>query len=126
EAIQDSEWKYIRYYRNDNLSAMKKIEIAQQLGIKVNRMLYGFHDTDIAQYRHYIESPLEGEVAVYEELFHLKNDPKEVHNLAQNAQYQEELERLRAAWKSAIVAARGEGVPKVLRYTVDSQRENRK
>ena len=125
EAIQDKEWKYIRYYRNDNLSATKKIELAKQLGIKVGQMLYGVHDADIARYRHYIESPLEGEVAVYEELFHLKNDPKEVYNLAQNVKHKKQLERLRAAWKVALVEARGKGAPNVLRYTLDSQMEGK-
>jgi len=126
EAIQDKEWKYIRYYRNDNLSATKKIELAKQLGIKVNQMLYGMHDADIARYRHYVESSLEGESAVYEELFHLKNDPQEVHNLIQDDRYHQELKSLRAAWRVAIKAARGEGAPKVLRYTIDSQMESEK
>lgn len=120
EAIQDEEWKYIRYYRNDNRSATKKIELAQQLNIPVNKMLYGVHDNDIATYRHYVESPINGEAAVYEELFHLKVDPKEVTNLVASREHEQVLERLRAAWKEAILQARGNSNPKVLRYTVDS------
>ena len=124
EAIQDKEWKYIRYYENNTFPAIKKIKTAKALGIKVNKMLYGVHDSDIAIYRAYIEAALDGEKPVYEELYHLKTDPLEANNLVQEKQYQEELNRLKAAWWLALKAARGEGVPNVVRYTTDSKGEN--
>ena len=123
EAIQDKEWKYIRYYRNDNLPALQKIKTAKELGMNINTMLYAVHDSDIALYRSFIESPIHGETPVYEELYHLKVDPLESNNLIQQATYHEELTRLRSAWTEAIKNARGEGNPKVVRYTYDSKLE---
>ncbi|WP_297086523.1 sulfatase-like hydrolase/transferase [uncultured Draconibacterium sp.] len=119
ESVQNKEWKYIRYYKNENLKASVKIKAAQMLGMKVNDMLYAQHDPDIAQYRAFVEAPLNGENAVYEELYNLKNDPNEQINLAADEKYNLVLNELRAAWKKEIKYARGEGAPKVLRYTKD-------
>jgi arylsulfatase A-like enzyme len=123
ESVQDKEWKYIRYYKNNNLRASAKISIARQLGINQNDILYGVHDPDIALYRTFVEGPLSGEPAVYEELYNVKRDPGETTNLALDNQYSAVLDRLRAAWVEAIKAARGTGEPLVLRYTKDSQME---
>ncbi|WP_111708334.1 sulfatase-like hydrolase/transferase [Lutibacter citreus] len=120
EAVQDKEWKYIRYYKNNNFSATKEIETAKMLGIPVNKMLYAVHDPAIAVYRGYIDSPLEGEKPVYEELYNLKNDPAELHNLVGDSKNSEILENLKKVWKTEITNARGTGNPKVLRYTNDS------
>ena len=126
EAIQDKEWKYIRYYKNENFSALKKIGTAKMFGIPEVQMLYGVHDSDIAVYRDYIESPLNGEQPVYEELYDLKNDPLETKNLINNKSHQQEYERLKEAWQKAIKKAHGEGNPKVLRYTVESKLDYQK
>ncbi|MCF2947100.1 sulfatase-like hydrolase/transferase [Paraglaciecola aquimarina] len=123
EAIQDQKWKYIRYYKNNNMSATQKIAIAKEMGIPVNKILYGMHDNDIVVYRDYLDSSLKGEPAVYEELYDLKADPSELVNLAGNQSYQQKLGELRQAWHPIIKQARGEGIPKVVRYTVDSQVE---
>ena len=123
EAVQDQEWKYIRYYQNTNIPALTKIRVAKELGIDQNHMLYSTHDPDIALYRHYVESSLEGEAPVYEELYHLSVDPNETNNLSHEAQYAAVLEHMRSVWKTEITKARGEGAPRVLRYTVDSRAE---
>lgn len=123
EAIQDKNWKYIRYYKNENLSAQHKINVAKELNIPVNKMLYGFHDSDVAQYRHYMDAPLKGEPAVYEELYNLAEDPAETTNLVSSAKYNKKLKQLRKAWWPLLVKARGEGAPKVERYTIDLQLE---
>lgn len=120
EAVQNKEWKYIRYYKNTTFSASKRIATAKELGVPVNKMLYATHDPDIAFYRQLSDSSLEGEQPVYEELYNLKNDPSELINLASKEEHKEILENLRAVWKQEIVAARGTGKPKVLRYTNDS------
>lgn len=120
ESVQDKEWKYIRYYKNNNFSATKEIETAKMLGIPVNKMLYAVHDPAIAVYRDYIDAPLQGEQPVYEELYNLKNDPAELHNLAMNSKNIKILEDLRKVWKIEITNARGTENPKVLRYTNDS------
>ncbi|MDG1805649.1 sulfatase-like hydrolase/transferase [Flavicella sp.] len=120
EAVQNKEWKYIRYYKNTTFSASKKIATAKELGIPVNKMLYATHDPDIAYYRQLSDSSLEGEKPVYEELYNLKNDPAELVNLAKNKENKETLKELRKVWKEQITMARGTGKPQVLRYTNDS------
>ena len=77
ESVQNKEWKYIRYYKNENLKASAKIEVGKMLGISQKDMLYAQHDPDIAMYRTFVEGPIQGEMAVYEELYHLKSDPGE-------------------------------------------------
>lgn len=121
EAVQNKDWKYIRYYKNDNLSATKKIEVAKMLGMKVNDILYKVHDTDIVLYRSFSDASLNGEQPVYEELYNIKNDPTELKNLIDDMGSSEVLEELRAAWAIEIKNARGTGDPKVVRYTYDSQ-----
>lgn len=123
ESVQDMEWKYIRYYKNENASAIQQMETAKALGIPVKNMLYGVHDKQIAQYRSFVEGPLKGETVVYEELFNLQKDPQETTNLASDASRSELLEKMRAVWEKEITYARGNEAPKVLRYTVDSQSE---
>ncbi|MEM6344085.1 MAG: sulfatase [Bacteroidota bacterium] len=123
EAIQDQRWKYIRYYQNNNLPALQKIATAEALGINLNKMLYGVYDPDIALYRSFVEAPFNGEEIVYEELYDLQNDPSESDNLAADEAYREKLAELRTACQTAVKEARGKGVPKVLRYTRDSQYE---
>lgn len=119
EAVQDKEWKYIRYYKNDNFSATKEIKYAKEMGISQMDMLYKMHDPEIAIYRDYIESPLNGEQAVYEELYNLKKDPQELHNVISDKQNAAVLETLKKQWKVEIKNARGEGKAEVLRFTND-------
>jgi arylsulfatase A-like enzyme len=119
EAVQSKEWKYIRYYKNENLRASVKIETAKLLGMNVNDMLYAQHDPDIAQYRTFVEAPFNGEKAVYEELYNLKNDPDETTNLAADTKNKVILDELRVVWKEKVTYARGIEAPKVLRYTKD-------
>ncbi len=120
EAVQDKEWKYIRYYKNETFSAAKKLAVAKQFGIKENKLLYGVHDHDLAVYQDFVEAPLNGESPVYEELYHLASDPTELNNLAFEESKKEKLDQMRKVWKSEILNARGTGVPKVLRYTLES------
>ena len=123
ESVQNKEWKYIRYYKNENLKASVKIEASKMLGIPLNEILYAVHDPDIALYRSFVEGPLTGEPAVYEELFHLSSDPGETSNLAGSSKYEDLLNKMRDVWAEQIKKARGEGPPKVLRYTKDSMLE---
>ncbi len=126
EAVQNKEWKYIRYYANNNLSAKMMARTAASMGVDHISMLYGIHDTEIAVYRNYIESPLRGEQPIYEELFNLKNDQNETTNLAEDPDSYQKLNEMRIVWKQEITIARGDGKPQVVRYTKDSQNEKLK
>ncbi|MFY0598092.1 MAG: sulfatase-like hydrolase/transferase [Cyclobacteriaceae bacterium] len=123
ESVQNKEWKYIRYYKNENFSALKKIQTAKELGISPTAMLYKVHDPDIALYRSYIDAPLSKEQPEYEELYNLSSDPDEVTNLSDMAEMKEKLNEMRKVWSLKIVEARGVGKPGVLRYTSDSEYE---
>lgn len=122
EAVQDKRWKYIRYYENQRTPASLKLKVAKQMGIPVSKMLYGVHDNEIPVYRHHAESSLQGEEPIYEELYDLQSDPDELSNLIDDPHSAAELQRLRAAWKAELTKVRGEGPPKVLRYTVESEK----
>ena len=123
EAVQNMDWKYIRYYKNDNFPALKKMEVANELGLNVNKLLYGVGEDYIPRYRHYIESPLQGEEPAFEELYNLKEDPLEAKNLVDDAGLRDTLEVMRTIWKDQLKLARGAGSPSVLRYTAQSKLE---
>ncbi|PWJ58033.1 arylsulfatase A-like enzyme [Dyadobacter jejuensis] len=124
EAVQNKEWKYIRYYKNNNPSATQRIEVAKQLNININTMLYGVHDPDIAVYRSYVEAPFQGEKPVYEELYQLSKDPDELVNRAKDTQQAARMNELRKVCDEMVRYARGTEAPRVLRYTVDSVAEH--
>ncbi|WP_460545588.1 sulfatase-like hydrolase/transferase, partial [Echinicola sediminis] len=119
EAVQSKKWKYIRYYKNNTFSATRKIKTAKEFGLNVNAILYTVHDADLIQYRDFVESSLNGEIPVYEELFDLENDPNESNNLAADIAYKNVIKEMRAAWSDQINIAKGIGKTKVLRYTYE-------
>lgn len=124
ESVQNMEWKYIRYYKNENISVLEKIKISEELSINKANILYGVHDNDIVVYRNYIESPIKEERPVYEELYHLSDDPNEMINLAKESEFDSVLIGMRKVWKAQIKEARSNESPKVLRYTSDSKSAN--
>lgn len=123
EAVQDKEWKYIRYYKNENLSAQYLIDTAKKYNVNMTSMLYANHDPQIAIYQSFIEGPLNGEPAVYEELYNLKNDPDEQYNLANSLAHADKLNKMRDVWYKTIRRARGNEALNVVRYTMDSEAE---
>ena len=123
ESVQNKKWKYIRYYKNDNISARDVLVTAKKYDINITSMLYANHDPNIAVYQTYIDSPLKGEPSVYEELYNLITDPNEKYNLAEEPHLNEKLTEMRKVWKEEIIAARGKGKSKIVRYTVDSESE---
>ena len=123
ESVQDKEWKYIRYYKNENISSRDVMAIAKEHSINLTKMLYASHDSQIPVYQNYIESSVYGEQPVYEELYHLKTDPKEKKNLISNPIFKDKVEEMKVAWKEQILFARGEGKAQILRYTSDSKEE---
>ena len=123
EAVQDKEWKYIRYYKNENVSALDKITAAKQSGKPIDKSLYAVDDNDALIYRNYVEAPFLGEKPVYEELYNLKSDPDEMINYASNQKYLKSLIKMRKVCDKMVKVARGTGEPQVLRYTVESEIE---
>jgi len=121
ESVQDTEWKYIRYYKNDNLSAQYLIDTAKKFKVDMTSMLYANHDPQIAVYQSFVEGPLNGELPVYEELYHLKTDPDEQENLANDIVHLGKLNYMRNVWKGVITEARGSEAQQVVRYTKDSE-----
>ena len=117
ESVQTKEWKYIRYYKNENLSAVDNVKLAKEFNIPLRVMLYEVHEKQFAVYRSFVEGPLNGEEPVYEELYHLAEDANEVHNLIDAPGHQAILDELRAAWKVEVKNARGTGKPKVCVYS---------
>lgn len=124
EAVQNKEWKYIRYYKNENFPALEKIKTAKLFNIPQNKLLYKVSDLEMAIYRHYSDTSLEGEPAVYEELYHLTDDPTETTNLVKETKYANVLDNLRKIWLEELTKARGTGKPQVFRYTYESRLES--
>lgn len=121
EAVQDKEWKYIRYYSNDNVSSRKLMEMAKEMGLNEQVLLYGNNDYQMARYQHFVDAPINSEPTVYEELFHLKKDPHEAVNLARDKKHINQLQKMRKLWSEEIKKARGEGKQDVVRWTIESQ-----
>ncbi len=119
EAVQNKEWKYIRYYKNENPSANEKMRNIKAMGLP-NSAIYRNNMWDVLSYRYFVEARLvNGEEPVYEELYNLKNDPFEAINLIGNNQYAQLVEQLRKECDVQLKYARGEGRPRVDIVTPD-------
>ncbi len=112
ESVQDKEWKYIRYYKNNNISALDRARQIKAMGLPGNT-IYKTNMTDVVTYRIFAEARLNGEEPVYEELYNLKNDPKESTNLAGSNIHSELLIKMREECDKQLRFARGEGAPRV-------------
>ncbi|MFR9651476.1 MAG: sulfatase-like hydrolase/transferase [Rikenellaceae bacterium] len=112
ESVQDKEWKYIRYYKNETTSANEKMAAIKAMGLPANT-IYKTNLTDVVTYRIFVDARLNGEEPVYEELYNLKNDPIESTNLIGNPQYKEVLDKMRKECDVQLKYARGTGKPRV-------------
>ncbi len=79
EAVRTAEWKYIRYFRRNEDPTPR---------------LDGTHET-FDDYTECLFSTLNGEQPVYEELYHLKEDPSETINLAMSSEHTDTLAHFR-------------------------------
>jgi arylsulfatase A-like enzyme len=95
ECLRSEEWKYIRYFRR-----------TEDPG-QANQPFRGTLD----DYQKCLTSTLTGEPPVYEELFHLKEDPHEKHNLAPDPDFSAQLSRMKARLLELAREARGDDTP---------------
>ena len=95
ESVRSQDWKYIRYFKRTEDPAQS------------NRMFRGTMD----DYNTCLSSPLRGEQPVYEELFHLQEDPWEECNLAVDKTYRGQLERMRERILVLAREAKGDDGP---------------
>ena len=99
ESIRTRDWKYIRYF--------KRTEDPSQEGMPFRGTLDNYIEC--------MSSQLNGEQPVYEELFNLSSDPKEINNLATDNTYQEILDTLRSkTTKAGLALLPINGVPNTL------------
>lgn len=112
ESVQNKEWKYIRYFKNENMSADDKAKHFKEIGASW-RAYYRTNMTDVLQYRIFVDASINGEKPVYEELYNLKDDPKEAINLIGFSKYDKLVEELRQECDVQVRKARGTGDPRV-------------
>lgn len=100
--VRDKQFKYIRNYQPDKINYQdiayrKQMDLMQEiLRLKEAGKL------DSVQGRWFAAKPVE-------ELYNIQQDPNELHNLAGNPAYQEDLERMRQAQNDWVIAIRDKG-----------------
>ncbi len=99
ETVRTAEYRYIRYFRNDNRKKRERTPKDQ---------MYIVTDEMAEDYRIHLTSTIKGEKVVYEELFHTATDPYEATNLVHDVQYKRVLDDLRAKCSRMVAAAKGD------------------
>ncbi len=113
ESVQNKEWKYIRYYKNENMPSNEVAKVMKEMNL-TGKALYLLNMSDVVKYRRFVNSRLDsGEEPVYEELYNLKADPQEANNLIGAGQYAEILNTLRHECDAQLKYARGTNAPRV-------------
>jgi arylsulfatase A-like enzyme len=98
ESVRTKDWKYIRYFENDRT----------QFASVTKQTQYVVTESQADHYAQWLTSSIEGEVPVYEELFHLASDPEETTNLADRPAYTAKLNELRAECQRRVTLAKGD------------------
>jgi len=98
ECLRTRDWKYIRYFQRAEDPAQADLPFKGTLD----------------DYQHCLTSTLEGEAPVYEELYHLANDPLEQENLADSPDCRPRLLSMRAELLRQFREIHGEGLPLTL------------
>ncbi|MBB6431335.1 sulfatase family protein [Algisphaera agarilytica] len=99
ETVRTQEYRYIRYFANDNRELRERTP---------NNMLYTVTPEIAGRYEGWLTASIKGDPVVYEELFHIASDPYEVNNLANDPEYAEVLEDLRARCIELVAEAKGD------------------
>lgn len=99
ETVRTAEYRYIRYFKNDNLE--KRLHTP-------NDQIYVVSKEISDDYREHLTSTIKGEQPVYEELFHTSEDPYEAVNLADDPAYANILNELRVKCVQMVAEAKGD------------------
>jgi arylsulfatase A-like enzyme len=112
ESVRGNGWKYIRYFFNDRSLFNPDLE---------GKASYLTSNRQAEAYRQWLDASVNGEQPVYEELFHLEQDPNEITNLVANPKYAVRLDQMRAVCQRQVTKARGTAAvqPHVLQLTDD-------
>lgn len=98
ETVRTKDWRYIRYFKNDN----------RELRTRTPKNKMYTNTPEISgNYAKHLASTIQGEPPVYEELFHLAQDPHQEHNLANAPEHQAKLNELRTQCQQLVTQARG-------------------
>jgi arylsulfatase A-like enzyme len=114
--VRTADWKYTRYFANDRSPFGQ--EGRQGEGGAVS-------DALVARYAHWLIASINGEKPVYEELFHLRNDPEETTNLAHDSRHAAVLRDLRARCQQLVTEAKGDVSAPPATLRVQGSREAR-
>ncbi|MCC9608060.1 sulfatase-like hydrolase/transferase [Blastopirellula sp. JC733] len=115
ESVRTGEWKYIRYFKNDR----------ELFAGVTGKTQYGVTPTQAEGYAHWLTSSIEGELPVYEELFHLPSDPSESVNLAQRPAYSATLTQMRTECQRLVTFAKGDKNRPPQTVPIEAAREGR-
>ncbi|MEM6883430.1 MAG: sulfatase-like hydrolase/transferase [Verrucomicrobiota bacterium] len=99
ETVRTAEYRYIRYFKNDNLEKRRNTPPDQ---------LYTVSAETSDTYHEWLTASIHGEPPVYEELFHITEDPYEETNLADRPAYAEILNELRSRCNELVREAKGD------------------
>ncbi len=112
ESVRGKGWKYIRYFKNDYSLFAGMTDKAQQ---RVT-------DRQAQAYQEWLDSSINGEPPVYEELFNLDQDPGETTNLAADPKFAYRLNELRGVCSRMVREARGESSVRPSVLQLESER----
>ena len=115
ETVRTAEYRYIRYFKNNNRAKRERTPQSEW---------YTVSGETAADYAASLTATINGEPPVYEELFHTSEDPYEAINLANDPQYANILNELRAECSRLVLKAKGD--PKAPPATVRVTHEDLK
>jgi hypothetical protein len=110
--VRGKGWKYIRYFKNDYSLFAGMTDKAQQ---RVT-------DRQAQAYQEWLDSSINGEPPVYEELFNLDQDPGETTSLAADPKFAYRLNELRGVCSRMVREARGESSVRPSVLQLESER----
>ncbi|QHI68369.1 sulfatase-like hydrolase/transferase [Tichowtungia aerotolerans] len=113
ESVRGEGWKYIRYFFNDRSLYNPTLK-------GLTRYLTSNRQAET--YRQWLDASINGEPPVYEELYHLKLDPSETNNLANDPTCTDRLNTMRTVCQQLVKKARGDASVQPVVLQLESER----